>query len=382
MKTGADKVAKYARVKQSLREKITRRDFTPGGLLPSDRQLMRQLGVCRQTVIRALHELRAEGIVRREHGKGTFVNQSKSQGEVGILTYLNRASTDHSVYPQNLLRSVVNRLCELGSEPRLYSTYGMEVIGNIHAHGQKVLEHCARGRLRCLIVSWDYNVNEVQAAVARWGVYVIGSYTEETRFSTYNVGDDNKAVTAEGIGGLLKRGLQKIALITGKQMYATVNNRVEAYLRVLEENRLSIRPGWIRADLEPSPKAGYEQFRRLWAMDDRPEAVLICDDFMALGATQAMVELGLQPPRDLTVMVLTNRGSGLVFPLPVIALELDSEPVGAAVADMALRLMRGETVKNPHWEVKPSTRIYEMTSLQTESGSPETSWQAGVLTAG
>src|SRR5262245_56616638 len=131
------KVVKYARVKQALREKISRGDFGSDGLLPADRELMRNLRVSRQTVVRALHDLRAEGVVRRPHGKGTYVNTTTPDGEIGILTYLDRTGTPESAYSQSLLRSTVNRCCELGCDPRLYSTYGTEVIGNIHTHGQK-----------------------------------------------------------------------------------------------------------------------------------------------------------------------------------------------------------------------------------------------------
>src|SRR5262245_9734566 len=98
--------AKHAKVKQALREKISRGDYGANGLLPSDRELMRRLKVSRQTVMRAVHDLRAEGVLRREHGKGTFVNTETSQAQIGILTYLDRNGTPESAYSQNLLRSV------------------------------------------------------------------------------------------------------------------------------------------------------------------------------------------------------------------------------------------------------------------------------------
>jgi len=375
----AAKEAKYARVKRAVMKRIALGGFSPAGLLPSDRELMRELGVCQQTIIRALRDLSAEGIVRREHGKGTFVNLQKTRSEVGILTYLDQTTPIHSVYSQNWLCSVVNHLCEAGYEPQLYSTYGTDVIGDIHAHGQQVFDHCARGRLCCLVTASSYIAGDVEQAVTKWGVHVIGSHTEEMAdLGTYNVGGDFEAVTAEGVRHLLKRGFRKIAIITGKQIYASSSNRVEAYMRVLEENRLSIRPGWIHVDLPPSPQAGYEQFQRLWTMDERPEAVMILDDFMALGATRAIAELGVATPRDLTVLIMMNQGSGLVFPVPVVTMEVACAPVGAAVAEMVGQLLRGEAVAQPHRWVKPAIRIYEAAGLESMATSPSPVPEASV----
>ncbi len=98
-------------------------------------------------------------------------------------------------------------------------------------------------------------------------------------------------------------------------------------------------------------------------MDDRPDAVLIHDDIMAQGAMRAMVELGVSTERDLTVMVQINRKPGLVFPLPFMALELDVSAVGAACAEMAVQLVRGEAVTQPRLRVKLKPRIYQSSGL-------------------
>jgi LacI family transcriptional regulator len=131
----------------------------------------------------------------------------------------------------------------------------------------------------------------------------------------------------------------------------------------MEQSRLSVRPGWVRGDLPPSAISGYRAFHEIWAMDDRPDAILILDDIMAQGAIRAMVELGVSTERDLTVMVQINRKSGLVFPLPFVALEFDVLTIGAACAEMAVQLVRGDAVERPRLRVKLTSRIYPSTGL-------------------
>jgi GntR family histidine utilization transcriptional repressor len=64
--------APYARIKQHLKGELARGRWPPGAPMPSDAELVAQFGVSRMTVTRALNELRAEGLIERVQGVGTF----------------------------------------------------------------------------------------------------------------------------------------------------------------------------------------------------------------------------------------------------------------------------------------------------------------------
>lgn len=64
--------APYARIKQHLKDELARGRWPPGAPMPSDAELVAQFGVSRMTVTRALNELRAEGLIERVQGVGTF----------------------------------------------------------------------------------------------------------------------------------------------------------------------------------------------------------------------------------------------------------------------------------------------------------------------
>ncbi len=68
-------LAPYARIKQHLKDELARGRWTPGTPMPSDAELVAQFGVSRMTVTRALNELRAEGLIERVQGVGTFAAQ-------------------------------------------------------------------------------------------------------------------------------------------------------------------------------------------------------------------------------------------------------------------------------------------------------------------
>lgn len=63
----------YKRIIQDLEDKI-RKDMKPNQKLPSERQLLDQYHVSRNTIRLALADLEERGIIYRLHGKGTFVS--------------------------------------------------------------------------------------------------------------------------------------------------------------------------------------------------------------------------------------------------------------------------------------------------------------------
>lgn len=67
--------APYARIKQHLKDELSRGRWPPGAPMPSDAELVAQFGVSRMTVTRAVNELRSEGLVERVQGVGTFAAQ-------------------------------------------------------------------------------------------------------------------------------------------------------------------------------------------------------------------------------------------------------------------------------------------------------------------
>jgi len=64
---------KYAQVMATIQQRIEAGEYAPGDMLPSETQLVRELGVGRTTVVRALQTLAMQGWIEREHGRGSFV---------------------------------------------------------------------------------------------------------------------------------------------------------------------------------------------------------------------------------------------------------------------------------------------------------------------
>ena len=79
---------KYARVVTELRRRIEDGVYRPGDMLPSESQLVREFGIGRTTIVRALQMLQHDGWITREHGLGSYVKArpagARSSSRVGL----------------------------------------------------------------------------------------------------------------------------------------------------------------------------------------------------------------------------------------------------------------------------------------------------------
>ena len=91
---------KYHQVYLSLREQLNDGCFAEG--LPGEMALMRQFGVARVTVRRALEQMASEGLIHREPGKGTRLAEKSASNAP------NFGSADRGAQLTGLLENLVS----------------------------------------------------------------------------------------------------------------------------------------------------------------------------------------------------------------------------------------------------------------------------------
>ena len=80
------KPSKHATVYASLLGDLQAGRLRGGDRLPTEAQLVRQFGVSRITVSRAVRDLQAAGLVERKPGSGTFVRGSRTAGGLSLAS--------------------------------------------------------------------------------------------------------------------------------------------------------------------------------------------------------------------------------------------------------------------------------------------------------
>lgn len=103
---------KYREIADYLRAQIEDGSLLPGDQLEGQAALMQRFDVAMATVVRALDDLRKDGLVATKPGLGTFVLEQKPSAEfLAVMKRLDEMETD-----VRLLREKVEWL-ESGQEP-------------------------------------------------------------------------------------------------------------------------------------------------------------------------------------------------------------------------------------------------------------------------
>jgi len=77
---------KHAQLSDALAE-LASRDLQPDAAIPSERELMTTFDVSRSTVRRSIESLVADGLLRRIHGKGTFVARPRVESRLHLASF-------------------------------------------------------------------------------------------------------------------------------------------------------------------------------------------------------------------------------------------------------------------------------------------------------
>jgi len=93
----------YYQLKEVLRQQIQAGHLAPHSAIPSEPELVSRYHVSRATVRQALTELVNEGLLYRQHGKGTFVCEPRVQQTLSELTSLTTELQRRGKRPGGLL---------------------------------------------------------------------------------------------------------------------------------------------------------------------------------------------------------------------------------------------------------------------------------------
>ncbi len=76
----------YQQVKEIIANRIQKKYWVPGDLIPTEQQLIEEFNVSRTTIRQAVSALVQEGLLEKKQGKGTIVKSQRLTGTLGRLT--------------------------------------------------------------------------------------------------------------------------------------------------------------------------------------------------------------------------------------------------------------------------------------------------------
>lgn len=363
--------AKSYRVRSDLLQRIRAGHIPLGECIPSEPQLVRELGVSRGTVRQAIRGLVRDGIVETRPGVGHVVRSPQPRKTIGLLFGNDYFQPFHRL----MLEAFEDELHRQGFRSRLY--VGRFVDRSHVVDHTQFTQDLRRGQLvGVFTVSWSAQDSDRDRALGRLmqarGVPCV-SITNVPAPGA--VGGDAQQLTHLGTQHLLARGCRRVALmyIPGNERpstgLSTDESAVEmtSYQRALREAGAAYVPELCcnvneELDKEQVEAIGFHQFKRLWREHGPFEGALILDDVLAKGAIAAAVDLGLDIPGDVRFTAVAHKGDDLFTLRPFDRLEVDP----TAYAHQAMTHMMA-MLENPE---EPPAPAYLQASIIEAAPSP------------
>jgi len=139
---------------------------------------------------------------------------------------------------------------------------------------------------------------------------------------------------------LIELGHRAIACVSGPADLPRTRERVGGFLHAMAEAGIDVPPAWIVHE-EFTSAGGHAAFTRLLARPDRPTAVFVTSDLMALGGLCAAGAAGVRVPAQLSVVGYDDiAGAGYALP-PLTTMAPPKRDMARFAIDLLIDRIRG-----------------------------------------
>ena len=315
---------------ESLRKAILSGHYKPGDILPSYKQMSKELGVSLRIPREAMSDLAARNLVSPRPRIGCEVLPSRARQWNGRIHVVAPGDTFISYFAATFFETFRKLMTE-----RSWLVELITFSRNEDGHANFALLDNALNST-CDFTMLIYPT----AATLR---HVKGADVPYISFGESH--DDISISFEEAMGALVRQigefGRRRLTLVEYKP-YPEIHRRLAKEGFAFR----SLKVPWMTGIgyLERISRSGFELTRRLIRQWRRPlsEVLFFTDDFVARGGLCAIMDAGLKVPEDIGVATFSNRGFAPIFPVKLAQLEADPFSLAAKTADEVLRRIAGQ----------------------------------------
>jgi LacI family transcriptional regulator len=159
-------------------------------------------------------------------------------------------------------------------------------------------------------------------------------YTNDPK--DYTVTYDNQ-IAYDMTRYLIEKGHKKIGIISGPINSTPSHKRLIGYQSALNDAGITLNLEYIQVG-NWSYEFGYSASQKLLLMEERPTAIFALNDYMAMGAINAAMDMGLNIPEDLSVVGFDNIDMGKYTRPGLTTIDMPLEEMGRVSAEIIANL--------------------------------------------
>ena len=163
-----------------------------------------------------------------------------------------------------------------------------------------------------------------------------------------SVDNDNVAAGYEVTKYLLERGHRKILFLGFDSRFFVMTNRLKGFRQAMAETKSPVREDWIVSSGMIESALEFDRIGEIFSADDHPTAVISMDDPLSIGLIGFLSTLGLQTPRDVSVVSFNDSQAGRYFAPALTSVNIHPEELGERAMKLLLDVIRGKTEAPRH----------------------------------
>jgi DNA-binding LacI/PurR family transcriptional regulator len=325
----------------ALRRAIQRGKYSPGQMIPSERELSDESGLSRTTVRRAIQLLVDEGVLYRVPGSGTYVGQERlNQGVhemLGVIvpTLANPyyAALTDAIEQEANLRGYQVLVGQSDFTKTNEANYLLRYADNPAVKGALVVPNVQR-----------LSVDAYRYMIANNTPFIfVSRSTDEVEADI--VVPDRKRGARDMVKYLIELGHRKIGYIRGIPPYS--DSHFEGYRQALREADIQEDPDLIISLESDQEEAGRKGIELLLDRGTTFSAIFARNDITANGAMQELKKVGLRIPDDVSVAGVDNIAFSAHLEPPLTTIDTNMLELGRLAVDFLLDRVEGQYAGPP-----------------------------------
>ncbi|MGO9111392.1 MAG: GntR family transcriptional regulator [Thermoguttaceae bacterium] len=320
---------KHRRIYEHIYGAIARGEYVPGDRIPTDFKLMREFGVSRPTIARAMRELEIAGLLERCPGVGTFVRSAEfpltmplgllipRQNRMGIFgpicEEIARVTQSHSFHlhwadlAQDDYVEAMQQFCGQCIQQKIAGVFfaPLEQVPEMEEINRRTAETLDRAGIAVMLLDRD-----------------LRTFPDRSPFDL--VGVDNFRIGWMQTEYLLGLGCRHIEHLARPFSAPTVEARTEGYRRALRVHGVSFKESWVRRGDPTDPEFVKGVTQKI------PDAFVCANDLTAATFMRSLQCLGIRVPQDVRIIGVDDDEYAELVSTPLTTIRQPSREIGAA----------------------------------------------------
>lgn len=175
-------------------------------------------------------------------------------------------------------------------------------------------------------------------------IVLAASFDELNETPSVNI--DYTQAAYDAMKHFIEQGHKRIGFVSGPFIdKAGSAKKLQGYKKALEEAGISYDENLV-IDGDYTYDSGIEAFEKLWGLDEKPTAIFVSSDEMALGVIHAAQDAGLNVPTDVEVLGFDNTRLALMVRPQLSTVVQPMYDIGAVAMRLLTKYMNKEKVED------------------------------------